>query len=61
MDPVSRRLAALAVLGLVAFVSPVFGAFNRPVWLAGFPLLPLYLFGCWATLVAAAALLERRR
>ena len=61
MDPVSRRLAALFVLGLVAFVSPVLGAFNRQSWFAGLPLLPLYLFGCWAGLVAAAAILERRR
>ncbi|GAB4277359.1 MAG: hypothetical protein Kow0092_33150 [Deferrisomatales bacterium] len=60
MGTTSRRLAALVVLGLVAFFSPVLGAFNlRTTWF-GVPPLPLYLFSVWAALVLAAWILARR-
>ncbi len=62
MDIVTRRLAALVVVGAVALFSPLIGAFSRPLLVAGIPLLPLYVFACWGGLVLAAwALIGRRR
>ncbi|MBI5442985.1 MAG: hypothetical protein HY900_17440 [Deltaproteobacteria bacterium] len=60
MDPTSRRLAALVVLGLGAFFSPLLGIFNRPGRVLGLPLLPAYLFAVWTILVVAAWWLTRR-
>ena len=59
MDATNRRIAALLILGAVGLFSPVLGAFNRPTTVLGVPLLPAYLFSCWAALVAAAALFTR--
>lgn len=61
MDATTRRLCALLILGLVVFLSPVLGAFNRLSLVFGLPLLPAYLFACWAGIVAAAALFGRGR
>ena len=61
MDATIRRLAALLILGVVALLSPVLGAFNHPATLGGVPLLPAYLFASWAALVVAAALFTLRR
>jgi hypothetical protein len=55
MSATSRRLTALFVLGLLAFFSPVLGAFNRPLRLPGsLPLFPTYIFLVWAGLNLAA-------
>lgn len=59
MDATNRRLSALLILGVVALLSPVLGALNRPVTVLGLPLLPVYFFACWAALVVAAALFTR--
>ncbi len=59
MDSLSRRLAALFVLGLLVFFSPVTSAFNRVESALGLPLFPLYLFLSWATLILAAWWLAR--
>lgn len=61
MGPSYRRLAALFVLGVLAFLSPVLGAANRPGSVGGFPLLPAYLFGAWAAVVVGAWATTRRR
>lgn len=60
MDATVRRLAALLILGAAALLSPVLGAFNRPATVLGVPLLPAYLFGCWAAIVVTAAFFTRR-
>lgn len=61
MDSGARRLAALFVLGVILFFSPLLVLFNRPAPLAGVPLLPLYLFSAWAVLVALVPCLLRFR
>ncbi|GAB4268237.1 MULTISPECIES: hypothetical protein [Deferrisoma] len=61
MDSGARRLSALFVLGVILFFSPLLALFNRPVAVAGVPLLPLYLFLAWAVLLALAPLLLRTR
>jgi len=61
MERSTRRLAALLVFGLILLLSPLVGAFSRPVTVLGLPLFPAYLFASWAALVAGAWLLTRRR
>jgi hypothetical protein len=60
MNKISRRLAALFVIGVAALYPPLLGAFNRPVSYLGIPLLPLYLFTVWGALVVIAWILNRR-
>ncbi|MDD2898623.1 MAG: hypothetical protein PHI31_07895 [Desulfuromonadaceae bacterium] len=60
MNLISRRLAALFVIGVAALYPPFLGAFNRPGSVLGIPLLPLYLFSVWGALVVVAWLLNRR-
>ncbi|HIJ95679.1 MAG TPA: hypothetical protein HPP94_08075 [Desulfuromonadales bacterium] len=59
MDKISRRLAALFVIGIAALYPPLLGAFNRPGSFLGIPILPLYLFTAWGALVAIGWLLGR--
>jgi hypothetical protein len=51
---IAGRLGAIFVIGLLALLSPVTGALNRPGSVFGLPLFPLYLFVSWAAIVAAA-------
>jgi hypothetical protein len=60
MDSISRHLSALFIIGILAFCSPLLIAFNRPVYLWGLPLLPLYLFVAWGGLILTAFLLAGR-
>ena len=60
MNKISRRLAALFVIGIAALYPPLLGAFNRPASFLGIPLLPLYLFAVWGALVLVAWILNRR-
>ena len=54
------RLVGLFVAGVVAFNPPLLNLFHGTVF--GWPTLYLYIFGAWALLIAALALvLERRR
>lgn len=54
------RLVGLFVAGVVAFNPPLLNLFHGTVF--GWPALYLYIFGVWALLIAALALvLERRR
>ena len=55
------KIAALSVLGALAFFSPLALAFSRKTTVLGLPLLPVYLFGVWGALVLVARLLSRRR
>jgi len=59
MDLISRRLAALFVVGIAALYSPLLGAFNRPASFLGIPILPLYLFTVWGALVLVGWILSR--
>lgn len=55
-----ERLAGLFVLGWLLFGYPLMGLWDRPLTLAGLPLFPVAVFGCWAALIAAlAGLMER--
>lgn len=60
MNKISRRLAALFVIGVAALYPPLLGAFNHRASFLGIPLLPLYLFTVWGTLVVVAWILNRR-
>ena len=54
------RLAALFALGCLLFNYPLLAVFDRPVLVAGIPLVYAYLFGAWAALIALAAWVMRR-
>ena len=60
MNKISRRLAALFVIGIAALYPLLLGAFNRPGSFLGIPILPLYLFTAWGSLVVVAWILNRR-
>lgn len=59
MNKLSRRLAALFVIGIAALYPPLLVAFNRTASFLGIPLLPLYLFAIWTVLVCLSWLLGR--
>ncbi len=59
MDLVSRRLAALFAVGLIALFPPLLKAFNLPGSIMGIPVLPLYLFTVWGALVLVGWALSR--
>lgn len=54
------RLVGLFVVGCLLFGYPLMGLWDRPVTIAGIPLFPLAIFGCWAGLIAALAWLMTR-
>ncbi len=60
----SQRAQSLAVLvpvfGLFLFLPPFITLFTGPARPFGIPLIVVYLFGVWAGLIVAAALLARR-
>jgi hypothetical protein len=53
-------LAACLVLGTALLVWPLLTIANRPVLIAGVPVLVLYLFGVWAGIVGVLAWAARR-
>ena len=53
-------LGLLFLLGVLALSYPLLAIFNRPLLVAGVPLLYVYLFGVWAAGIAALALVARR-
>ncbi len=55
-----RGLGALFVVGALTFFSPLVLLWNHPVSVRGIPLLPAYLFGVWAALIALVPLALRR-
>jgi len=54
------RLAALFALGCLLFNYPLLAVFDRPVLVAGIPLVYAYLFGAWAALIGLTAWALRR-
>jgi hypothetical protein len=59
-SPLSGRLVALTLLGTLLFTPPLIGLFDHDSD-SGLSWLPLYLFGAWALIILAAALLLERR
>jgi len=51
----NQRLVALFAAGWALLNFPLLTLWDRPVMLAGFPLLPLALFVGWAVLIVLAA------
>lgn len=51
---------ALLVFGALLMVQPILNIFNVPVRLFGVPLVVIYLFMVWITLVGVTLLLSRR-
>ncbi|MGB5737514.1 MAG: hypothetical protein WBM40_24055 [Thiohalocapsa sp.] len=56
-----QRLAALFLLGLLLWFSPLVLRVNQSGNVFGIPILYLYLFGVWVAIVAVAALILSRR
>lgn len=52
----AERLIGLFLIGAIGFSPPVLTLFNKPLLVAGVPLLYLYLFVLWIVLVALAGL-----
>jgi hypothetical protein len=52
----AERLVGLFLIGAVGFSPPVLTLFNKPLLVAGIPLLFLYLFVLWTALVVLAGL-----
>lgn len=52
---------ALFLAGIVAFTPPLLMVFDRKGTVFGLPVLYLYLFACWALLVALAGRIAVRR
>jgi hypothetical protein len=56
-----ERLAALFLLGWIAFNPPILTLFGVPTTVLGLPLLYLYLFAAWVGVILLAALVVSRR
>ncbi len=56
-----ERLAALFLLGWIAFNPPILTLFAVPATVLGLPVLYLYLFAAWAGVIALAATVVSRR
>lgn len=54
------KLIAVTVLAGACFTYPLLSLFDRPVRVLGMPLVWAYLFGVWALLIVAVAVLSRR-
>lgn len=59
MSSVGGKLVLLFVVGALLLSFPVLAIFNRPIMLAGIPILYLYLFGLWVAGIAAVFFLAR--
>jgi TRAP-type C4-dicarboxylate transport system permease small subunit len=57
----SQLLMGLFLLGCVLFNYPILTLFNRRTTLFGIPLLYLYLFIVWATIIVAIMLITKAR
>jgi O-antigen/teichoic acid export membrane protein len=60
-DAIGQRLAAIFLMGCVAFDDPLLSLFAGRADVAGVPVLYAYLFGGWLLLIALMALAVRRR
>ena len=56
----SERIVGLLILGILLFSPPFILIFDKPVLVAGIPLLFLYLFVAWAALIVLMMLVVER-
>jgi hypothetical protein len=56
----SERLIGLFLFGMLLFMPPLIGVFDRSYLVGGIPLLYLYLFLAWAMVIAALMLIVER-
>lgn len=56
----NERLVALFLLGLLLFNYPLVAMFNVSATFLGLPLLYLYLFAAWGTLILVGVLVMKR-
>ena len=56
----AERLIGLFLVGAIGFSPPVLTLLNKPILVAGVPLLYLYLFALWLLLVVLAAIVVRQ-
>ncbi len=54
------RMVGLFLLGALAFNAPILSVFSADAFIAGIPVLYVYLFVTWAALIALMALTARR-
>lgn len=57
----NKRLVGLFLLGCVLFNYPILHLFNLERFLAGLPLIYVYMFTVWSLLIVAIALISRIR
>lgn len=56
----SERLIGLFLFGMLLFMPPLIGVFDRSSLVGGIPLLYLYLFLAWAMLIVVLMLIVER-
>ena len=56
-----EKLTALFALGVLLFNYPLLHLFGKDELIFGVPLLYLYLFGCWAAIIAVIAIVIERK
>lgn len=56
----TERLVAVFLLGAALFLPPFLNVASRQVTIAGVPLLFVWLFGSWLTLIVVLALVTER-
>lgn len=59
MRRTGEKLVLLFALGALLLNFPVLATFDRLGWIAGVPILYLYLFGVWVAGIVAVAVLAR--
>ena len=52
-----QRLTTVFLIGVLLLFSPIVALVERPLSFFGIPVLYLYLFGVWAAIIAAMALI----
>ena len=55
----SKRLIGLFLLGYLLLNHPLISLFNRPALVWGIPILYVYIFGAWASIIILAAWIIR--
>jgi hypothetical protein len=60
-DLTGQRLAALAVLGWLLLTPPLLALVDHPGRVLGVPVLYAWMFGVWALLILAMAVIVERR
>lgn len=58
--PTGERLFALFLFGALAFAPPLMLIFDREAYIAGIPILYIYLFAAWAGLIGLGAWIVER-